>query len=156
ERTIPTRVGRTRDRAELHQWVADHPHARGENPVGLGIPAATTGPSPRAWGEPHRDHAEGAGDRTIPTRVGRTCTLPNRSGNSSDHPHARGENVVSGLRRWYRSGPSPRAWGERLVGVRAGSECRTIPTRVGRTRGSPRAARPSSDHPHARGENVPA
>ena len=91
-RTIPTRVGRTEAPNICGDWCF--------------------GPSPRAWGEQHA-HTVGLDSlRTIPTRVGRTrmicCALNGRS----DHPHARGENAITGARFGSSSGPSPRAWGE--------------------------------------------
>ncbi len=51
ERTIPTRVGRTRRRKSLRKTPPDHPHARGENNIHRPVYPTTRGPSPRAWGE---------------------------------------------------------------------------------------------------------
>ena len=144
-RTIPTRVGRTRS-VRLRHVGTDHPHARGENASKLVAMPATTGPSPRTWGERGATLARGHGpsprawgepvgglnrnDRTIPTRVGRTLKRLNAPV-TADHPHARGENEPGRARGF--TGPSPRAWGE--PGGPTGNRAirRTIPTRVGRT-----------------------
>ena len=131
----------------------DHPHARGENADISAARAAETGPSPRTWGERDRHRHSGAELRTIPTHVGRTPKRSPAGCIASDHPHARGENVLFAVAHRASPGPSPRTWGERRR--YAGSEVvfRTIPTHVGRT--PKRVLLPTlvSDHPHARGEN---
>ena len=73
----------------------------------------------------------------------------------SDHPHARGENVISHSSLGILPGPSPRAWGEQYRPAPLAHSVRTIPTRVGRTVREPPLHFPPPDHPHARGENVP-
>ncbi len=85
--------------------------------------------------------------------MGRTQLVPFRLSQSTDHPHARGENVSRAVSRDAYHGPSPRAWGEPSLLVLAVIRLRTIPTRVGRT--SCRLFHQSfaADHPHARGEN---
>ena len=135
-RTIPTHVGRTG-----RQW----PRC-----------VASTGPSPRTWGE--RCHVSHARRRT------------------ADHPHARGENPsrmpigdraartipthvgrTHAARRSTRSqaGPSPRTWGERIAHA---STATPIGGPSPRTWGERRERRPAMpqlpDHPHARGENA--
>ncbi len=132
---------------------ADHPHARGENSRHRAFGRASTGPSPRAWGEHFNPRFHFSVVRTIPTRVGRTprisscpCFLP-------DHPHARGENFVTVGADAHQPGPSPRAWGELKCWLGVDPVCRTIPTRVGRTSAGAVFARLRPDHPHARGEN---
>ncbi len=134
QRTIPTRVGRTRSRWSRRGRRPDHPHARGENATDLPRAISVTGPSPRAWGEHRRRAAARLKQRTIPTRVGRTGRRFNRRQRRADHPHARGENVTRPRIRPYLSGPSPRAWGEREPTRAKPNWTRTIPTRVGRTR----------------------
>ena len=52
----------------------------------------TDGPSPRAWGKPLTFVDLANGDRTIPTRVGKTLMLITSLTSVADHPHARGEN----------------------------------------------------------------
>ena len=91
--------------------------------------------------------------RTIPTHVGRTDYRQCLVGIRSDHPHARGENVSIFCNPPAPSGPSPCTWGELAHRERGLRSNRTIPTHVGRTMFFLRQAKPSTDHPHARGEN---
>ncbi len=132
-RTIPTRVGRTRWTSCSPGGIADHPHAGGENRLAkIGVDR-NRGPSPRGWGE--RTGIQGAQilGRTIPTRVGRTLSAGVRVCRGADHPHAGGENPLTRRQHWHPHGPSPRGWGELNKCFRALKEQRTIPTRVGRT-----------------------
>ena len=92
--------------------------------------------------------------RTIPTRVGRTGITYVDATVNADHPHARGKNSTVEEQFGVVHGPSPRAWGERLLGGEAAGACRTIPTRVGRTHSAIRYSPIPTDHPHARGENA--
>ena len=94
-RTIPTRVGRTPPGAHRGHTDPDHPHTRGENSVATAGLPDTDGPSPHAWGERGAGIPREAGERTIPTRVGRTARASVYMEPSSDHPHTRGENVIS-------------------------------------------------------------
>jgi len=52
----------------------------------------------------------------------------------------------------WRSGPSPRGWGNRWRGLARGQDCRAIPTRVGKSAAMPSGAGWASGHPHAGGE----
>ena len=153
DRTIPTRVGRTKSCMVIIRPSTDHPHARGENVFPVQVPEAATGPSPRAWGELWLLHVARHCGRTIPTRVGRTPTAIKCFLAQTDHPHARGENKVAQLGRVTAHGPSPRAWGEPVITPWPMARARTIPTRVGRTVPLPTMLPYWPDHPHARGEN---
>ncbi len=132
---------------------ADHPHARGENGYTGREQELHRGPSPRAWGEPVARAVWDAWMRTIPTRVGRTSSTTRHRGARTDHPHARGENVIIVFIFSVVSGPSPRAWGELPEDSVIDHAGRTIPTRVGRTSGRLPICSQITDHPHARGEN---
>ncbi len=92
ERTIPTRVGRTRSDRRRIPGSTDHPHAGGENSARNAWTRPSIGPSPRGWGELPTQTGNAGKVRTIPTRVGRTKTSGNRSNGGTDHPHAGGEN----------------------------------------------------------------
>ncbi len=152
-RTIPTRVGRTLSSPLKIGPTVDHPHARGENSQELLGSNTGGGPSPRAWGEHKRAGQIALDLRTIPTRVGRTRGADEPTTRAADHPHARGENRVADHSKPTPTGPSPRAWGERRAVCQFVPTTRTIPTRVGRTRGADEPAARATDHPHARGEN---
>ncbi len=134
-RTIPTRVGRTAVDESCEVPLADHPHAGGENRDTTRMVCLRSGPSPRGWGERGRWRARRGAGRTIPTRVGRTLSSGVAMLVMPDHPHAGGENEREDSQAVLQAGPSPRGWGElRRVGSLVGQR-RTIPTRVGRTRG---------------------
>ncbi len=152
-RTIPTRVGRTASIGRPRINSADHPHAGGENRGNSRPRSSSNGPSPRGWGERWRGDWRSGFERTIPTRVGRTCGSHRESKHDADHPHAGGENRGSSAPRTRTDGPSPRGWGERTWRRGRCWRSRTIPTRVGRTRTGVRSPTSASDHPHAGGEN---
>ena len=133
DRTIPTRVGRTRSGFLRVPSCTDHPHARGENAFRVPQSPKLHGPSPRAWGERPFGVWGRSTARTIPTRVGRTRPRGCVARVSPDHPHARGENRGARIKRSPQNGPSPRAWGELGAQPLDYLQPRTIPTRVGRT-----------------------
>ena len=153
QRTIPTRVGRTRHSAPCPWWQSDHPHASGENRLKAIGDGERVGPSPREWGERGAVQGRGRVHRTIPTRVGRTFSLRRRPSCKTDHPHASGENRLQADGIGNDDGPSPRDWGELGCPTRRSLWRRTIPTRVGRTEPPVRLAYDRSDHPRASGEN---
>ena len=131
--TIPTRVGRTWRLYSRSRRRKDHPHAGGENSPGNDGARWSGGPSPRGWGEREKDRSYKAGDRTIPTRVGRTPACVQYWPVSEDHPHAGGENPTRRATQGTPGGPSPRGWGELGQERQVIRSVRTIPTRVGRT-----------------------
>ena len=71
-RTIPTCVGKTQLSGTKKHRKADHPHMRGENSVYSPYSDSVTGPSPHAWGKRQANNVCIAGQRTIPTCVGKT------------------------------------------------------------------------------------
>src|SRR5438552_1490474 len=92
--------------------ATDHPHARGENVTSGLVDGGKSGPSPRAWGKRVNQCLGFESDRTIPTRVGKTESSNQDCPPSADHPHARGENLLSVKQSRVLDGPSPRAWGK--------------------------------------------
>ena len=94
--------------------------------------------------------------RTIPTRVGKTNCGTEGHSDSTDHPHAGGENAVYVVANYEANGPSPRGWGKLERNNLRLFLNRTIPTRVGKTSPGALAAALPADHPHAGGENHPA
>ena len=153
-RTIPTRVGKTARHRGAGRGIPDHPHAGGENKVPLAQGQSLRGPSPRGWGKHNKKVRELRRTRTIPTRVGKTCSLETPSTSYTDHPHAGGENSAIPTTRPCVGGPSPRGWGKRGPSAKTPHGCRTIPTRVGKTPPAPCPRHRTPDHPHAGGENV--
>ncbi len=134
--------------------VSDHPHACGENLDRAARKLSRDGPSPRVWGEPDNDWTWEDGERTIPTRVGRTSFCRPAPRSIADHPHACGENLANELYPARFAGPSPRVWGELRKRIQFAGLVRTIPTRVGRTNGEKITCHFEADHPHACGENA--
>ncbi len=112
------------------------------------------GPSPRAWGKPLSCGIGPMDRRTIPTGVGKTSRAGAMTGQPPDHPHGRGENLLSWHARLNPAGPSPRAWGKPQRDGAAIINTRTIPTGVGKTQGWSIRGGGLSDHPHGRGENA--
>ena len=149
-------MGKTVSPDDKVSFCTDHPHAGGENKALCWGRSDQCGPSPRGWGKQHRQEREGRKVRTIPTRVGKTAARPRSRRNSSDHPHAGGENSIRSHYKGHINGPSPRGWGKRAGRPRGRSPPRTIPTRVGKTRTPGSMEVPQPDHPHAGGENIPA
>ena len=129
----PTRVGTTIP--HRYGWLrcSVHPHARGDNAVGLTGLETRCGSPPRAWGQPTRSPPAATSNRFTPTRVGTTTTFGASPCSQAVHPHARGDN----LRLWRRvrreAGSPPRAWGQRRTSPRHQPQRRFTPTRVGTT-----------------------
>ena len=132
---------------------ADHPHGRGENYADEALRSFGNGPSPRAWGKPKLCIIDVLPVRTIPTGVGKTARRTLAGLQITDHPHGRGENQGRAGKGNRKSGPSPRAWGKRLIILRRLASWRTIPTGVGKTVDRDKLANWLTDHPHGRGEN---
>ncbi len=133
ERSIPTRVGKTRCYGATAALDPVHPHACGENAVGILRPLHQHGPSPRVWGK-RRDRAlQRAGQRSIPTRVGKTFSRSRCCVTNPVHPHACGENCAFSPPLHAGAGPSPRVWGKLQQIAPLRPYGRSIPTRVGKT-----------------------
>ena len=130
-RIIPTRVGNRSSARPPRRFRSDHPHARGEQLLGLGLLLLVLGSSPRAWGTGHLSRPLRWQVRIIPTRVGNRTTSRTPRAAGSDHPHARGEQEKVRPFRGRNHGSSPRAWGTDLPLRAGGSLNRIIPTRVG-------------------------
>ena len=154
QRTIPTHVGKTPSVIPNSLASTDHPHACGENDLGLRWEVKTNGPSPRMWGKPGHQVPTGGSTRTIPTHVGKTSTLAMRHIQASDHPHACGENLPPDSATSRKPGPSPRMWGKLIDESNIPLQIRTIPTHVGKTKLKVGWSIIPTDHPHACGENV--
>src|SRR5439155_21409981 len=86
--------------------------------------------------------------------VGNTPPPSVRPPSSPVHPHARGEHAAAVVALTLATGPSPRAWGTRGGLHQRALPHRSIPTRVGNTRGARPSRSQVSVHPHARGEHV--
>ena len=154
-RSIPTGVGKTSTSTRHPMTIPVHPHGRGENSQFFEHWLTDVGPSPRAWGKRFWGWLRSVEPRSIPTGVGKTGQLFQKSVRDTVHPHGRGENrqIHHALPCHY--GPSPRAWGKHLLGFFVGRIARSIPTGVGKTCGVESSAAVFAVHPHGRGENIP-
>ena len=175
-RTIPTRVGSTtvRGRASL-RMRGPSPRAWGERlrlcerrsalrtiPTRVGSTLVNRaaarcelGPSPRAWGALSIAIADRAHSPDHPHARGENTQLTVAYRRHADHPHARGETHRALLMAIIQhDGPSPRAWGARDAVIRRRRPAGPSPRAWG-ARFSSGRRRVSTDHPHARGENVP-
>ena len=171
-RSIPTCVGFTTGRNVVVEEMTVHPHVRGVYIDPGRWAAASTGPSPRAWGLLGGAISNIKNGRSIPTCVGFTAAiildvscccgpsprawgLPHVEGlgNGLDRsiptcvgftPSAPTENPVP-------AGPSPRAWGLRKYDLAEDAKPRSIPTCVGFTAAQTPYSAGSPVHPHVRG-----
>ncbi len=151
-RSIPTRVGTTRPVSPTPNGRPVHPHACGDYLARLSTLPMSTGPSPRVWGLPVGPFGMAAAARSIPTRVGTTGGLSPGAAGKPVHPHACGDYGMGAGLKLGSPGPSPRVWGLRGPGVPLLQPRRSIPTRVGTTRGFPRPPWSGTVHPHACGD----
>src|SRR5262249_41862305 len=108
---------------------------------------------PRPWGRLIGPvHAIITG-RFTPTPVGKTAGKTFTPAVTSVHPHARGEDPKSRVRRKRVAGSPPRPWGRRPTLPVASVPGRFTPTPVGKTRGKWPIGSWRPVHPHARGED---
>ena len=131
-RNIPTGVGKTRPRRSPGPLFPEHPHGRGENRQRLLASRRSNGTSPRAWGKRASARKRGRETRNIPTGVGKTHIPHDENDTQSEHPHGRGENVVSYYKGGVVPGTSPRAWGKHIGDFDSDKGTRNIPTGVGK------------------------
>ena len=133
-RVIPTRVGSTRCRRRPCRPCSGHPHSRGVNTYGAMKDRFNPGSSPLAWGQPNGSLNVLRLMRVIPTRVGSTPSVWERTGTKSGHPHSRGVNRYGRSMLADDGGSSPLAWGQ---------PCPTSSKRI-----------LIPGHPHSRGVNL--
>ena len=130
-RIIPTRVGTSIYTILNISNDKNYPHACGDKQTFTGNGSATTGSSPRVWGQvfPQPFQAESTG--IIPTRVGTSGGLCQYRLTVRDHPHACGDKAETAFEAISGEGSSPRVWGQvrryRMITLAGG----IIPTRVG-------------------------
>ena len=133
QRFTPTRVGKTRRRVASTRPGAVHPHACGENLLGVCCGGFFVGSPPRVWGKRPRPPSWQCPFRFTPTRVGKTRRSRLLLPVAPVHPHACGENTHF-VTQWQESiGSPPRVWGKRCNSGRHVRRARFTPTRVGKT-----------------------
>ncbi len=135
-RYTPTPVGKTCSQRTSRPSLSVHPHACGENGVGVAVhvapfrytptpvgktslagaaKCADTGTPPRLWGKRRPLIAKLFVARYTPTPVGKTGTLSSSNSATTVHPHACGENAAYAINRVINSGTPPRLWGKRCA-----------------------------------------
>ncbi len=112
-----------------------------------------SGSPPRAWGRLVVRRALGDRARFTPTCVGTTCRVPARLGQTSVHPHVRGDDLRCMRRTKACSGSPPRAWGRRGLRRLGHALSRFTPTCVGTTHAQPPPLWRFTVHPHVRGDD---
>ena len=151
-RNIPTGVGKSPGARRRSPSRTEHPHRRGEKHFTAFSMPPTTGTSPQAWGKGMDSQALHHPRRNIPTGVGKSAISFPAPGWGPEHPHRRGEKMVSSSSRSSDIGTSPQAWGKDGAEVGAGGAGRNIPTGVGKRRAARTRSRRHPEHPHRRGE----
>ena len=136
----------------MHAGHSVHPHTRGEYPTGRSWRSLGGGSSPHSWGIPDKIGPIRIIARFIPTLVGNTEGMFFILGNSTVHPHTRGEYIGFHFRNILVVGSSPHSWGIHQAQALCRLSLRFIPTLVGNTHRSRPPPRRSAVHPHTRGE----
>ena len=129
----PTHVGKTGTGQDAAAGSRKHPHARGED---LSMPDSREWypeTPPRTWGRRGGGHGGVSSVRNTPTHVGKTTNKRFTIFSSQKHPHARGEDQGTPIRREGQEETPPRTWGR---------QPNREPWFWGRQK-----------HPHARGED---
>ena len=133
-RNTPTCVGTTHSHRLSAHAPKEHPHVRGDNAIVEATIDQGEGTPPRAWGQPVGVWCHLVDVRNTPTCVGTTLAGVRAGGETQEHPHVRGDNIIAlakGLtdsrntptcvgttkeRKKYQhlpTGTPPRAWGQR-------------------------------------------
>ena len=131
---------------------SEHPHARGEKLTANANPIINCGTSPRPWGKGACPSRPNENRRNIPTPVGKRTPAAVCHIRRPEHPHARGEKMISIETMWLRFGTSPRPWGKARALTSSRQPSRNIPTPVGKSFSLNLLIFSSPEHPHARGE----
>ena len=92
-RFIPTCVGTTSLISFHDTQESVHPHLRGDHCLPCPTLHVMYGSSPPAWGPQEMNQTEFSSFRFIPTCVGTTCPVRQRSRVVSVHPHLRGDHL---------------------------------------------------------------
>ncbi len=111
----PTRVGKTGWPGVARTGAVVHPHACGEDALGICGYEPWAGSPPRVWGRRLRWGKVYEVHRFTPTRVGKTFWAYARAGAALVHPHACGEDSLAARLCATSDGSPPRVWG-RLQG----------------------------------------
>ena len=124
----------------------------GKPSIDIGSLPATTGLSPRTWGNHFDDAVAARVVRSIPTHVGKPTDTSGSLTRGWVYPHARGETETLILLLDEGGGLSPRTWGNQKVLNPPDQAIRSIPTHVGKPTLTESPYTLLRVYPHARGE----
>ena len=131
-----------------------HPHGRGDNERFGVVWSRVDGSPPRAWGQFNAARSSQSKPRFTPTGVGTMLDRSKYAFPHLVHPHGRGDNSSMTLSRARMRGSPPRAWGQWGAPQSGTRPSRFTPTGVGTMMDGLHPGRPTTVHPHGRGDNV--
>ena len=149
---IPAHAGKTNGLPIQIKDIEEHPRARGENQSRKPWAPHRTGTSPRTRGKRGFDRRGLVCIRNIPAHAGKTRSGVASSAIPSEHPRARGENMVSRIVRIVIIGTSPRTRGKLFVTFPFCHSWRNIPAHAGKTAAKVADGPVGAEHPRARGK----
>ena len=152
-RFTPTGVGTMSPPSRPKRRVAVHPHGRGDNERYMPGAFVGVGSPPRAWGQFAAAREAVAAGRFTPTGVGTIGDRRRARGDSTVHPHGRGDNHCGAGFVCQQFGSPPRAWGQYPLTRLVIPYPRFTPTGVGTIALLASVRSPLSVHPHGRGDN---
>ena len=131
-----------------------HPHGRGDNERFGVVWSRVDGSPPRAWGQFNAARSSQSKPRFTPTGVGTMLDRSKYAFPHLVHPHGRGDNSSMTLSRARMRGSPPRAWGQWGAPQSGTRPSRFTPTGVGTMMDGLHPGRPTTVHPHGRGDNA--
>ncbi|EGJ72706.1 hypothetical protein STTU_p0093 (plasmid) [Streptomyces sp. Tu6071] len=150
-RSIPALAGPTATAGDPSMPGTEHPRARGaDGSLGATAPAPL-GASPRSRGRRPPHLCITTRRRSIPALAGPTAPGPRRTTRTTEHPRARGADLLSLAEVLFAVGASPRSRGRLVVAQDGDDQARSIPALAGPTGKGRRAQSPGPEHPRARG-----
>ena len=136
------------------QWAAVHPRACGEQFIVLDGLGLDDGSSPRMRGTATRTTLQRPSRRFIPAHAGNRATMGSRSGPTTVHPRACGEQEMTKRKITVVSGSSPRMRGTAPAKHPTVAAKRFIPAHAGNRVPPSRSVAMTTVHPRACGEQA--
>ncbi len=152
-RSTPACAGTTTAPLAGSTTVTVHPRVRGDNVPTSSAARRRIGPPPRARGQQRAEHFAKLAERSTPACAGTTNTARPSRRSAPVHPRVRGDNATRCRPASKRTGPPPRARGQRDRCTGGRSRERSTPACAGTTTSECRAAGPTAVHPRVRGDN---
>ena len=129
------------------------PHVHGEDRTNASACSKAGETPPRAWGRQAILTNTSSPERNTPTCVGKTRMQRQRARQYRKHPHVRGEDRRSRMRKGSGLETPPRAWGRHSADAINHFQRGNTPTCVGKTARRPCTRPRTWKHPHVRGED---